>query len=57
VPVLLIDEDTATTAFRARSLVPKITPRDAEKIGLAERMIEEHVDLDRVFSAVGLAGE
>lgn len=55
VPVLLTDDDTATAAFKVRSLVPKITARDPEKIALAERMIEEYVDISRIFDAVGLA--
>jgi BioD-like phosphotransacetylase family protein len=54
VPVLLVEEDTATAAFDIRSLVPKITARDTEKIETAERMIQEYVDTERVFRAVGL---
>jgi len=54
VPVLLTDDDTATAAFEIRSLVSKIAPRDVDKIEFAERMIEEHVDVDRMFKAVGL---
>ena len=54
VPVLLAECDTATASFDVRSLVPKITERDADKISLAERTVREHVDVDRVFSAVGM---
>ena len=54
VPVLLADCDTATAAFDVRSLVPKITERDPEKIALAEQMVRQYVDLDRIFAAVGL---
>jgi BioD-like phosphotransacetylase family protein len=55
VPVLLTDDDTATATFKVRSLVPKITARDKGKIALAEQIIAEYVDVDRVFSSVGLA--
>ena len=55
VPVLLTEDDTAAAAFKVRSLVPKLTVRDTDKIALAERIIKEHVDIDRIFDAVGLA--
>jgi len=54
VPVLICEDDTATAAFKVRNLVPKITPRDVDKIALAERVVREYVDIDRVFRAVGL---
>jgi BioD-like phosphotransacetylase family protein len=53
VPVLVSDEDTAAAAFDAGSFVPKITARDAEKVELAESLIAEHVDTERIFRAVG----
>ncbi len=55
VPVLLVEDDTARAAFKVRSLVPKITPRDVDKIEMAEQMIEEYVNLEKVFEAAGLA--
>jgi phosphate acetyltransferase len=54
VPVLLTEEDTATAAFNVRSLVPKITARDKEKIELAHRLVEDYLDVDGVFGALGL---
>lgn len=54
VPVLLAECDTATASFDVRGLVPKITERDADKIALAEQIVREHVDVDRIFAAVGL---
>ncbi len=54
VPVLLVDEDTATAAFKVRSLVPKITARDSEKVEMAAQVVQQHVDVNRVFAAVGL---
>jgi len=55
VPVLLTEDDTATGAFEVRSLVAKITPRDVDKMALAASIIEQHVDVDSMFRAVGLA--
>ncbi len=55
VPVLLTDDDTATAAFEVRGLVAKMTPRDVDKMALAASIIEQHVDVDSMFRAVGLA--
>jgi BioD-like phosphotransacetylase family protein len=52
VPVLLSEEDTATAAYRARELVAKITPRDADKIDLAEKLVAENVDLEGLFGTL-----
>jgi hypothetical protein len=54
VPVLLIEEDTAAAAFKVRSLIPKITVRDTEKIAIAERMVRDYVDTDHILKAIGL---
>jgi len=50
VPVLLAEEDTATAAYQARELVAKITPRDTDKLALAEKLVKEHVDLESIFA-------
>jgi BioD-like phosphotransacetylase family protein len=52
VPVLLTDSDTSTAAFEVRSLVPKLTARDAAKISLAARLVGEHVDTDCIFGSL-----
>jgi BioD-like phosphotransacetylase family protein len=52
VPVLLTKADTATMAFKASSMVPKLTPRDAGKIALAEKVICQHVDMDALFESL-----
>jgi len=54
VPVLLSTEDTASIAVKISNLVPKLGPGDTNKIALAERMICDHVDVERVFAAVGV---
>jgi hypothetical protein len=57
VPVLLSKADTATMAFETSSMVPKLTPRDSDKIALAEQIICEHVDMDALFGPPASAGE
>ncbi len=54
VPVLLSEADTAAAAFNVRSLVPKITARDKEKIALAHHLVEDYLDVDGIFGALGL---
>ncbi len=54
VPVLLTDDDTATATYNVRSLVPKITVHDTDKIRLAEEIIAQYVDVDAIFAAAGL---
>jgi BioD-like phosphotransacetylase family protein len=56
VPVLVTDDDTAQAAFRVRRLVPKITAAETDKISLAQQVVADHVDVDRVFRAIGLPG-
>ena len=50
VPVLLSQHDTATAAFEARGLVAKITEHDPDKIKLAQELVSEWVDLDKIFA-------
>lgn len=51
VPVLLSEQDTATAAYRVRELVAKIGPADRDKVDLAGKLIQQHVDLDAIFDA------
>ena len=53
VPVLLSEEDTATAAFRTRSLVAKISHHDKDKIQVAEKLVRNWVDMDRIFDYAG----
>ncbi len=53
VPVLLTDLDTATAAFRVRSLVPKLTARERDKVALAEQVVRQYVDTEFIFDALG----
>jgi BioD-like phosphotransacetylase family protein len=54
VPVLVTDDDTAHAAFQVRRLVPKITAPETDKVNLATRVVSERVDLDCIFSSIGL---
>ena len=52
VPVLLTDDDTATAAFEARSMVAKIREQDKDKIQMAEELVggwSGWVDVERIF--------
>lgn len=51
-PVMLVNQDTYTTASLLRNRVYKITPLDEERIDWAVRLISQHVDLDRILAAL-----
>ena len=55
VPVLLSEADTATSAFQVKSLVAKLTEKDADKIELATDLVRKWVDVDRVFGSIDAA--
>ena len=50
IPVLMVDIDTYDTASRMRDILVKIRVSDHEKIQLAENLIRDHVDLERLWS-------
>jgi BioD-like phosphotransacetylase family protein len=49
IPIILVEEDTYTVASRIAKLIVKIRPGDFEKIGAAEAMVDEFVDVDRLI--------
>jgi phosphate acetyltransferase len=49
IPVLLSKENTYRVASKLHDLVVKIRVGDRDKIETARALIEEYVDLDRVF--------
>ncbi len=51
VPVLLSEEDTATTSYKVRELVAKITPKDQDKLKIAGNLIKENVNIEKVWGA------
>ena len=50
IPVLMVDGGTYDTASRMRDILVKIRVSDDEKIQLAESLIRDNVDLDRLWS-------
>ncbi len=50
IPVLRVDSGTYDTASRMRDILVKIRVTDGEKIKLAENLIRDHVDLERLWS-------
>ncbi len=48
-PVILVQEDTYTVASKIAKLIIKIRPGDTDKIRVAEEMVEQSVDIDRML--------
>lgn len=48
VPIVLVREDSYTAAHKIGKLVFKIRPGDKKKISLARRIVNKHVDVDRI---------
>lgn len=53
IPALAVERATYESAARIQKLTVKIQVTDDEKIGLAESMVAEHVDLDAIWKALG----
>ena len=52
VPVLLVPGDTYSTIREISTLTGRIKPTDTRKIQLAQEIVEEHVDWQRILAAV-----
>ena len=50
IPVLDVDTDTYTAASRVHDLVVKIRENDKNKIQTAVKLIEENVDINRLYN-------
>ena len=50
VPVLLVDQSTMVTAEMVEHVIARLDPDDKNKIELIKELIEENVDLGRVFA-------
>ena len=53
IPAALVDRPTYEAATRVQKMTVKIQVSDEEKIALAEQMVNEHVDLERLYAALG----
>lgn len=49
IPVLLAESDTYSVASRIHDLMVKIRPQDKEKIEAVKKLIDKHVDLDKIL--------
>ncbi len=50
VPILLVDQSTMVTAEMVEHVIARLDPEDKEKIELIKRLVEENVDLGKVFA-------
>lgn len=49
IPIIAIEDDTFTAASKINSLIVKIRPGEVKKIKAIERLVEKHVDVDRII--------
>lgn len=49
-PIIAVDLDIYTTASRIHDLIVKIRPVDKDKIDLASRLVEKHIDIDGILA-------
>ena len=52
VPVLLVDDETYSTAARIRNFRGSISPNDQGKIDLIQDLVARHVEADRIYDAL-----
>lgn len=48
IPILLVPDDTYSTAIQVVNLEPLLTPADSGKVELLARLAREHLDLDAI---------
>jgi BioD-like phosphotransacetylase family protein len=53
VPVILVPDDTITTIDRMETLMKQVRVRNMRKADLMKGMFDEHVDLEKIISALG----
>lgn len=49
IPVILVQEDTFSVASKIAKLIVKIRPGDGDKIGAAEELVDQYVNVDRIL--------
>jgi hypothetical protein len=52
IPVILVNDDTFTTAQRIAKLIIKIRPTDKDKIAAVKQLIKEYVDIDSLIKKI-----
>lgn len=53
IPVILVEDDTFTVATKIDRLIVKIRSGDRDKIQVTEQLVEEFVDINRMFELLG----
>jgi BioD-like phosphotransacetylase family protein len=53
IPVVSVEDDTFTVASKIAKLIVKIRSGDKEKIQTTEQLVEEYVDVKRIFELAG----
>lgn len=56
IPLILVNDDTFTTAQRITKLIVKIRPTDKDKITVVKQLIKEYVDIDSLISRITAQG-
>ena len=52
VPVILVPEDTITTIDRMETLMRRVRVRNAQKVDLMKKMLDEYVDVDKIVKSL-----
>ncbi|MBN2535564.1 MAG: AAA family ATPase [Spirochaetales bacterium] len=50
IPIILVNDDTFTTAQKITNLIIKIKPEDSDKISRVKQIIKEYVDIDLILN-------
>jgi BioD-like phosphotransacetylase family protein len=53
IPLVAVKDDTFTAASKINRLITKIRPHDTKKIRATERLVEKHVNVDRILQLIG----
>jgi len=50
IPIILVNDDTFTTAQKITNLIIKIRPNDTEKISKIKKIFKEYVDIEFIVN-------
>ena len=52
IPVVLVKEDSYNYASKVHDLIIKLQPGDMKKIEIVEKLVEEHIDINKIISSM-----
>jgi len=52
IPALVVEEDTYDVITKLEDMIVKIRPEEKDKISVVERLIEDHVDIDKLLASI-----